>query len=141
MRTPEYISGSKKVIEALGYWPSFHDAEVVSFSVERALPFKADCTLARLAVHIQQYEAVGEGTPQYELVLCKSIVLRFLFQGICALKSSDFNHQNVIDSISVSPVTTEDRVLLAVVVESIWGFGCSLRCSSVEIEAIEALPV
>ena len=141
MPAPEHIIGSEKVIEALGYWPTFHDAEVISFSVERALPFKAGYTVARLAVHVSQYESVGEGTAQYELALRKSVVVRFLFQGACSLELSDFNHQNVIDSISVSTVATEDHASLSVVVEPIWGFGGSLRCSSVEVEALEVLRV
>lgn len=31
MEYPTYICNTEKVTEVMGYWPSFHDAEVISF--------------------------------------------------------------------------------------------------------------
>ena len=140
MQSVEYFVGSEKVIEALGYWPTFHDAEVISFSAERALPFKNGYSVARMAVHVRQYAAVGEGTAEYELVLRKSVLVRFLFNGACDFKLSEFNHQNVINSLTATRVEGNEAAVVQVDVESIWGFGGSLKCSSVEIEAVELLP-
>lgn len=140
MHRVDHIVDSEKVVEALGYWPTFHDAEVISFSAERALPFKNSCTVARLAIHVRNYTAVGEGTAQYELVLRKSVLVRFVFNEACDFELSEFNHQNVINAITVSQVEINEVSSLRVDVESIWGFGGSLRCSSVAVEAVEVLP-
>lgn len=140
MHSVDHIVNTEKVVEALGYWPTFHDAEVISFSAERALPVGNGSTCARLAVHVRQYSAVGEGTAQYELVLQKSLLVRFVFNGACDLELSDFNSQNVIDSITVSRFEKDEAASLRVDIESIWGFGGSLRCSSVVVEAVEVLP-
>ena len=140
LQSVDQITGSEKVVEALGYWPTFHDAEVISFSAERALPLKNGYTVARLAVHVRQYSAVGEGTAQYEMVLRKSVLVRFIFNGACDFELSDFNHQNVINAIIVTRIESNEAASLRVEVEPIWGFGGSLRCLSVAIEKVEELP-
>lgn len=137
----DHIAGANKVVEALGFWPTFHDAEVMAFSAERALPVKSGVTVARLSVHVRQYRTVGEGTAQYAQVLSKSILIRFLFIGACELELSGFNHQNVINSILVTPIETNEPANLLVDIESIWGFGGTIHCSSIEIESVEVLPI
>ena len=139
MSITENISDSEKVVTALGYWPTFHDAEVISFTAERALPFKSGFTVARLAVHVRHYEIVGEGTAQYEQVLRKSVLVRFVFNGACEFELADFNHQNVINAISVTRTEGSESAALLVDIESIWGFGGTLRCSSASVEAVEVL--
>ena len=56
---PAYICNTKKVTNALGYWPSFHDAEVISFSAARAAPGQLGKTSAHLCVNVCQYREVG----------------------------------------------------------------------------------
>lgn len=141
MQTENHIVGSHKVIDVLGYWPSFHDAEVIFFAAERALPLIGGFSAARVAVHVRAYKTVGEGTAQYAQVLSKSILIRFLFNGACELELSGFNHQNVINSIIITSIETKEKANLLVDIESIWGFGGSLNCSSVEIEGVDVLPV
>lgn len=139
MHIVEHFAGSEKVIQALGCWPTFHDAEVISFSAERALPLINGYTVARMAVHVRQYASVGDGTAEYELVLRKSVLLRFIFNGACAFNLSEFNHQNVINSITASRIEGSEVAALRVEVEPIWGFGGSLQCFSAAVEAVEML--
>lgn len=140
-KTPKEIQGTEKVIAAFGSWPCFHDAEVISFSAERELPVRKGGTVARLAVHVREYETVGEGTVDYDIKETKSVLIRFLFRGACDFEISDFNLQNVIDAIDVSLAEANDSADLKVTLEPIWGFGGSLRCESIEIEAAEILPI
>lgn len=135
-----HVFGTSKVVETLGYWPTFHDAEVISFTAERALPIKCGHSTFRMAVHVRNYTTVGEGTAQYAQVLSASVLIRFLFTGACDFEFSEFNHQNVINAIVITPVTTTEPANLRVEVESVWGFGGVLRCSRVEVEAVEVLP-
>jgi hypothetical protein len=140
-KTPKEILGAEKVISAFGSWPCFHDAEVISFSAERELPVRKGATTARLAVHVREYTAVGEGTVDYDIKETKSVLIRFLFKGACDFEISDFNLQNVIDSIEISQVDADDPANLKVNIEPIWGFGGSLRCEVIEIEAVEIIPI
>lgn len=140
MHNANHIIDSAAVVELLGCWPTFHDAEVISFSAERALPVKNGHTVARLSVHVRQYETIGEGTAHYEQVLCKSVLIRFVFNGVRSFELSDFNHQNVINSITVSDIEGSEPQTLHVEIDPIWGFGGSLQCLSVAVEGVELLP-
>ena len=136
-----HIKGTDKVIEALGYWPTFHDAEVISFSAKRALPFKSGFTIARLDVHVRHYEIVGEGTAQYAQVLRKNVLIRFVFDGACDIELSGFNHQNVINGIAVDLTEGTEATGFSVNIDSIFGFGGTLRCLSVSIESVELMSI
>jgi len=141
MNSSEYINGSEKLIAALGEWPTFHDAEVVLFSAERALPVKVGYNIARLVIHLRRYASTDEGTVNYRMVLTKNVLAKFVFSLACNLDLFDFNHQNVIDSFTVSPIQTDEPANLSVNIESIWGFGGSFHCSAVELESVEVLPI
>jgi hypothetical protein len=139
MLPTEEISGSEKVIAALGYWPKFHDAEIILFSAARALPFKKNDTAGHLHLNVRQYTPVGEGTARYEQVLSKSVLIRFAFNEIRDVEISGFNHQNVIDSITFLRIQIDDRANIFVEIESIFGLGGSLCCASVAVEVDDLL--
>ena len=138
METTKLIHGSEKVVEALGGWPGFHDAEVISFSASRALPLNANSPVANLCVHVRQYAEVGVGTANYELAVTKSVLVNFSFVGLSDISISEFNHQNVIDSIQFTPTADGEIIVL---IESIWGFGGKIKCSSASIQSVQELPV
>jgi len=141
MHSSEHIRGSEKLIAVFGEWPTFHDAEVVLFSAERAIPVKVGDNIARLVIHLRSYASKGEGTANYQMVLTKSVLAKFVFALACDLELFHFNHQNVINSFTVSPFQTTEPANLSVKIESIWGFGGSFHCSNVELESVEILPI
>jgi hypothetical protein len=141
MEIIKHIDGSEKVEKALGLWPSFHDAEVISFSVSRALPLDTNICFAKLVVHVRQYAEVGVGTAEYALAIVKSVLVNFIFKGVSDLSVSEFNHQNVINSIEFKSTEALGAPSISVKVESIWGFGGSLQCNSVVVESVEELPI
>lgn len=136
MECPTYICNSEKVIDALGYWPGFHDAEVISFSAARAAPGQAGKTSARLCVNVRQYKEVGVGTADYEIVCCKSVLIEFLFIDLQRLSLEDFNHQNVINSITFSRL---ENGAIEVELESIYGVGGVICCTNVEVSDMTIL--
>lgn len=136
MECPTYICNTEKVTDALGYWPSFHDAEVISFSAARAAPGQGGKTSARLCVNVCQYKEVGVGTADYEIVCCKSVLIEFLFTDLKFLSLEDFNHQNVINSIKFSRL---ENPSIEVEFESIYGAGGVIRCANVEISDVTIL--
>ncbi|MFK0038152.1 Imm50 family immunity protein [Pseudomonas monteilii] len=136
MECPTYISNTEKVTDALGYWPCFHDAEVISFSAARAAPGHAGKTSARLCVNVCQYKEVGVGTVDYDMVCCKSVLIEYLFTDLQFLSLEDFNHQNVINSIKFSRL---EDLSIEVEFESIYGVGGIIRCMNVEVSDVTIL--
>ena len=57
MSNTEHIVGSEKLVAALGDWPSFHDAEIVSVSAKRHLPVSPGAATVELVVHVRKYES------------------------------------------------------------------------------------
>ncbi|WP_420232674.1 Imm50 family immunity protein [Pseudomonas sp. ABY48] len=136
MKPAELISGAESVIEAIGFWPSFHDAEVISFSVSRALPGVDSVTVAKLCVHYREHEAVGVGTADLEYVCQKSLLVELILSDIHDLALTDFNQQNVLESIDLKQ--SEDLSILVDIV-SIWGVGGTIRCNHVAVGAVTNL--
>ena len=136
MKPEELISGAENVIETIGFWPSFHDAEVISFLVSRAMPDQGSATIAKLCVHYREHDAVGVGTADFEYVCQKSLLVELIFSDIHDLSLTDFNHQNVLESIDLKRL--QDLSILVEIV-SIWGIGGSIRCNHVAVGAVTNL--
>lgn len=136
MECPTYICNAEKVTEVMGYWPSFHDAEVISFSAARAAPGQAGKSSARLCVNVCQYNEVGAGTAEYEMACCKSVLIEFLFIDLQFLSLKDFNHHNVINSIIFSQLENDS---IEVEFESIFGVGGVIRCIGAKVSDVTLL--
>jgi hypothetical protein len=133
------IDGAEKLIAVFGGWPSFHDAEIVSFSIERGFPLRNGHTLAHLVVNITRHKLEYSDDIHYEQVLKKNLLVKFSLLGVCEMNLLDWNHQNVIESIDVTEDESRKTGRIKFDVKSIWGFGGSLRCAAVELASVEVL--
>ena len=89
----EQIPGARALHDWFGYWPSFHDAEVVSISLNR----ESDSTLS---VHTWQMTDRVDERGFY--VLQKHVKVEFTLNDISALELSGFNDQNVLFGLVLS---------------------------------------
>ncbi len=139
MATIPPIPGTEEVLSALGWWPSFHDAEVTRFSLSRGTTADAKTSEAELDVQVREYEPRNVGTAEYELALIKDVIIRFAFTGVEEVQVEDFNFQNVINSLVIQPVAEEAGGRIRVEVESIYGFGAAWFCSSARVAGVSRL--
>jgi hypothetical protein len=93
----ENITGADKVIEWFGYWPSFHDAEVVEMYASRA-------GISWIKIHV--WRVTQDWVPE------KDVVVTFEFNDIRDWTLSEFNHQNVIASLLIKPFESGIKVRL-----------------------------
>lgn len=125
------VRGADAVLaEFGGAWPSFHDAEVIRFAIERTEKFGV---VATLRVHVRRYESRAVGTVDYHQALVQSVFIDFRFTGVEDLSITDFNEQNVIDDIAVSrdagaPMTVE--------IPGIYGFDATWKCRDLEVTSV-----
>jgi hypothetical protein len=140
MTSALHIPGADEVLAALGYWPSFHDAEVLTFAIsrgEKPTDYKSE---AHLTVQVREYAPRHEGTAQFEMSIVKNVVITFAFTGVESLQVEDFNFQNVINSIRIEPITASTAAgRLRVKVESIYGFGANWLCQSAQVSEVSKL--
>lgn len=95
------ISGRELVIQHFGEWPSFHDSEVISIKLERALVMAVTHTLcARFFVYDNQKE---KHDPHG-----KQALVELLFESVDNnLKIEGFNWQNPVTFLSIELVKSE----------------------------------
>ena len=83
------IEGAHKLLESFGFFPVFHDGEVVSVVLNRS---KVSATMTLLVPNYPDSKYVGD----------LEVILSFL--GIEDIRLEDFNHQNVISSLTFEKV-------------------------------------
>jgi len=119
----EVIQNAQKVVAVFGKWPSFHDAEVCSLRLDRkGVSMEADIYVFSTASSVDKggyYTRLNESV----------ITLRFV--QIEDLEMDGFNHQNVIASLTV-----QGQGRLSIMFEPIFGLGCRLTCSAVEVVSV-----
>jgi hypothetical protein len=88
----EGVSGAQELFDWFGYWPSFHDAELLSLNLNR----KGVSTL-----RIHTWEMTKEVDAQGFYKLAKHVLVEIALERIAQLSLEGFSHQNVIFGLSL----------------------------------------
>ncbi len=133
----DLVNGAGRLIELLGRWPSFHDAEVVRLSLDRE---GIDGPSLHLAIHL--FEVSAEVGPSGPYVRKNHTLVTFRFVDVAMTDLRGFNQQNVLFNLRFERLNSDehDGRHLGVTLESSFGlegsFGCS-RCAIADIEPYE----
>jgi hypothetical protein len=94
------VPGAEDLVAWFGYWPTFHDAEVLSISLDR---------VKGCLVSIHAFERTAEVDDRGHYVLAKHATVVFHMEGFPADESGitntrieGFNHQNVLWGLVVN---------------------------------------
>jgi hypothetical protein len=115
------IPGLVELIDWFGFFPSFHDAEVISISLDRS----GGC---RVAVHT--FETTKETDRSGRYVLRKHIIVTFVLERIKDVRLEGFNCQNVLSGISIA----RQRETYDLDLEGIYGVAGKIRAEAMRIE-------
>jgi Immunity protein 50 len=97
------IPGARELQDWFGYWPSFHDAEIIELALNRAAP-------ASLKVHT--WEMTKDVDEKGYYVTAKHVIVELTFEAISGLALTGFNHQNVIFGMEIEKIDSGFRVNL-----------------------------
>lgn len=97
------IQGAAELESWFGYWPSFHDAEIVGLHLNR----KGSSSL-----RVHTWEMTKEIDDKGCYVLAKHILVEFIFEAVNGLNLNGFNHQNVIFGLAIEKTDSGFRVTL-----------------------------
>lgn len=86
------VVGARELYEWFGYWPDFHDAEILSVQLNKL-------GHSRLTIHA--WEMTNELDPNGFCILRRNVIVTFLLESITKLKLEDFYPQNVIYELTV----------------------------------------
>ena len=76
----ELIAGAQELYDWFGYWPDFHDAEIIKFHLELGVP-------SSLVIHTWQMTNRVNAQGYYELT--KHVIVEFVLDGISTLNLQD----------------------------------------------------
>lgn len=127
---PVYLRNHSILMNAFGYWPSFHDAQVINF--ESRVPSSVELIL-------HGWEITREVDERGYFKLIKHHLIRFAFFDISEADLARFSKDNILFSLKFSH-PEEFRVLgkFSVVMESVMGLDGSFQARSGEV--VEVLP-
>ena len=97
------INGAEELYDWFGFWPSFHDAEVVKLHLNRR-------GASNLLIHIWEMTKNVDSKGYYELV--KHVVVEFTLEGVSALSLEGFSGQNVIFGLAIDRIEAGFRLTL-----------------------------
>ena len=142
------IQNSNKITDIFGYWPSFHDAEVHSFSLSGGVadPCMPGCESPVLDLKIHLWEMTKEVDQEGWIVLAKHTLTEMRFRNVEKLELSNFNYHNVISemTVGIEPEnlypTGGGRTPPMIIVEIEPGFGLFARFKCQFAEVVSAVP-
>src|SRR5579863_6498910 len=94
------IHGASELLDWFGYWPSFHDAEIVSLHLNRG---------ENSSLRVHTWEMTKEVDEKGYYVLAKHVVVEFILEAVSGLSLNGFNHQNVIFGLEVEKIDSGFR--------------------------------
>lgn len=130
------IPGSELLTSVFGYWPTFHDAEVVRLELVRVEPYGAG---PDLLADVHAFEITNEVDAKGHFVLRHDVLVSFRFRGVDQLRLEDWNNQNAIFGLGIEDIRSRQLDVLKFEVRFDGSFGVQARflCRSVEIESVK----
>ena|SRR5438552_4170838 len=129
------IVGSKLVTNVFGYWPSFHDAEVVRLTLERSESVPSG---AELATEVHVFEITSEVDARGSYVCRHHVLVSFRFKEVHDVRIEGFNHENAIMGLRIVDVRSRQLEAIRYEVDFAGTFGvsASFLCRDVIVESV-----
>ena len=124
----ENVPGAQELFDWFSYWPSFHDAEVLSLSLNRA---------GESCLKVHTFRMTDALSPSGHYISDKHIIVSILMEEITGLNLDDFNHQNVLSCLVVA--IDDDGVELTL--GGCYGLQGRIRCKSIRVLIERGMPV
>ena len=131
------IQGSQKLTDIFGYWPSFHDAEVIELHFWRGDvdPDRNCYVFPVLTVKLHVLELTNEVDERGHLVRRHHTLATLRFHSVDEFSMEGFNHQNAIFELSIEQRECTDgpSPFFFVEFKPAFGISASFTCSHVEV--------
>ena len=132
-----FIEGSKKLTDIFGYWPSFHDAEVIEVALWRGdvEPEAGRYVFPVLKAHLHLWELTEDVDSRGFLILRHHTLTTLRFHDVNEFRMEGFNHQNAILGLSIAHQDRSEgpTPVFAVHFNPAHGMGATFICSRVEV--------
>jgi hypothetical protein len=136
MDITERIAGSDKLVAVFGYWPSFHDAEVLSMKLDRQPG--GDGYGPTLEAIVHTFEITNEVGPDGCYVVRHHVLVHLRFHDVVELRLEGFNNQNALFGLRFSDLRERqwEQIKFEVRFDSAHGVDASFQCHAVEVVSV-----
>lgn len=138
------IENSSRVTDVFGYWPSFHDAEVLELHLHRGDIRPADGVyqFPTLSVLIHHWQTKQEVSASGYYDLYNHTLTRLLFRDVDEVQLDGFNHQNAIYELQIARESGDEHVpsYLRITFDPASGLLGTFRCRSMAVLESEPHP-
>ena len=86
------IQNASALVEWFDFWPSFHDAEVLSILLKRE---------GESCVKVHAFAGTSDLDASGHYVCIKHVTVNFLLEGVSTVQLDGFNNQNVISGLGL----------------------------------------
>ncbi len=121
------VPGTSELVKWFGYWPSFHDAEVLDFKLRRT---------GSSAVRVHTWEITNQVNGKGYFIRTKHVIVSFVFDGVTDLHLEGFNGQNVIGGLHLRQTDAGYELRL----EPCFGVEGTVAASHVHVEFELGIP-
>ena len=123
---PVPVLHAERLIEAFGYWHSFHDAEIHRAVLDRGAP--GERPSVTLLVNVYDSSGAVDERGYYDVRVNVMVTLRFT--DVADLELSDLGVQNVINELRLE---AQDGGRIAVELGPCYGLNGVFTCGTVEV--------
>jgi hypothetical protein len=129
------IAGAELVTRVFGYWPSFHDAEVVRVALSRTSDYMAGPSLE---ADVHAFEMTSEADERGFLVLRHHVLVSLRFDGLEQVQISNFNNQNALMGLEITDIGSRqlEGLNFEVRFDAAHGVDLALLCRSATVTAV-----
>ena len=128
LEVTDEVPGASELTRWFGYWPSFHDAEVLDLELHRA---------GYSTVRIHTFEMTSEIDTQGFFIFTKHVIVEFILEGVKNLHLDDFNAQNVISGLDLKQTAEGFELVL----EGCYGVEGTITADRIRIQIQPGPPI
>ena len=122
-----HLSGAQQIVDWFGYWPSFHDSEILSIALSR---------VGASRVQIHAFAMTDQIDQRGYYTTDRHAIVTFLLEDITNLELGGFNNQNVISSL----VLRKEATGYVFVLGGCYGIEGSITAGRIRVEMEPGMP-
>jgi hypothetical protein len=132
------IENKEVLTEVFGYWPSFHDAEVLSIHLDREgqSGYFGPTSSAKVRV----FEITSEVSEHGSYILRHHTLVTLRFFQVDDFQAGGFNHENTLWGLAITDVSDRqlENIKFEVRFSSSYGLEMAFVCKAVRVVAAES---
>lgn len=138
MEAHQHILGHEQLVSHFGYWPSFHDGEVLWFRLDRDPSALGPGPTLEMMVHAFQYTDDTDGCGH--LILRNHVLVHFRFAGVFDFRCDSFYQKHELSELSLAQIGADesDSPRFDVHFDSVYGSeGIAFKCGPIQVVSAE----